>query len=928
MKIWSIFFSLLVAILIGKNAPAQTLNDKLVAEDPATLVDDARQNGDIVRGAILFHQGNINCAKCHRPTAERDRIGPDLSRMKTEVTEEFVVESILQPSKQIKEGFEAVIALTVDGRVFNGIIVNEDDQKLVIRDSQDVDKLVTILRKDLDEIRPGNKSSMPDELANELKDRQQFLDLLKYVIDIKDRGPAASSNVSASTVRRQLSSELEGLVSIQKQNCVACHKSDSTLSPVAPKQAPRLKWSGKWLNPIYIEAFIANPHTVKPGTTMPELLGQLDETVRQETANAIAHYLTSEAQNEFRPQSIDTEAARIGFNTFHSVGCVACHSPRNEDAVEQPLPDSLPLGDLRGKYNVDGLANLLEDPIAVRPSGHMPNMQLTHREAINIANFLLHSTKDIESQRELDGRWVLDSELASQGKSLFSKYNCGICHSEFDDKASRLPSKFTMADLKLENGCLSKQKGDWPNLHLEPHEHRNIRAALVRYPLQLTETQQIEVSLRSFNCIACHDRGDLGGVSIDRNSHFQTTNLNLGDQGRIPPTLTGVGAKLNRKWMRDVLVNRRTIRPYMKTRMPQYGEENVGHLLALFDSCDRLSTIKFAQFADQKETRERGLELAGNQGLNCVACHTYKYKLSDTMPAVDLTEMAERLKKDWFYQYMLEPQKFSPNTVMPSFWPGGKPIRTDIAGTPEDQIEAIWQYLIDGRQAGMPRGVVRERMEIVVSDETRMLRRSYPGIGKRGIGVGYPGGVNIAYDAEQMRLGSIWKGKFVDPGGVWSGQGSGNVRAMGRTLDFAKGPELDSLQAPWVVDDQRPPNHQFKGYELDKQRRPTFRYVLGSIEVEDFFSEFVDESAQMTHLRRRVMLSTNEKQDVRFRIASSNEITIDSDGIFTIGAQLRIRLVSDHCARIVEEAEGKRLEIPIELVPGQKQKLVYEYLWE
>ena len=28
------------------------------------------------------------------------------------------------------------------------------------------------------------------------------------------------------------------------------------------------------------------------------------------------------------------------------------------------------------------------------------------------------------------------------------------------------------------------------------------------------------------------------------------------------------------------------------------------------------------------------------------------------MPAVDLTEMSERLKKDWFYQYMLAPQKF------------------------------------------------------------------------------------------------------------------------------------------------------------------------------------------------------------------------------------------------------------------------------
>ena len=79
----------------------------------------------------------------------------------------------------------------------------------------------------------------------------------------------------------------------------------------------------------------------------------------------------------------------------------------------------------------------------------------------------------------------------------------------------------------------------------------------------------------------------------------------------------------------------------------------------------------------------------------------------------------------------------------------------------------------------MPRGVVRERLEIVVTDEAKMLRRSYQGIGKRGIGVGYPGGVNLAFDAEQMRLAMIWKGKFLDPGGVldrartWNGKADG-----------------------------------------------------------------------------------------------------------------------------------------------------------
>jgi hypothetical protein len=394
--------------------------------------------------------------------------------------------------------------------------------------------------------------------------------------------------------------------------------------------------------------------------------------------------------------------------------------------------------------------------------------------------------------------------------------------------------------------------------------------------------------------------------------------------------LTGVGAKLKPKWMRDVLVNGRSIRPYMKTRMPQYGEANVGHLVELFQMLDRLPETKFAEFKDQEETRKQGLELAGNNGLNCVSCHTYQYKLSDTMPAVDLTEMAERLEKDWFYRYMLAPQSFSPNTVMPSFWPGGRAVRKDIAGTAEDQIEALWQYLIDGRQAAMPHGVVREPLEIVVDKEAQMLRRSYPGIGKRGIGVGYPGGVNLSFDAEQLRLHAVWKGKFADPGGVWTGQGSGNVQPKGKTIEFAKGPDLDDVRQPWLVDDGRPPQHRFKGYVLDSARRPTFQYSFDSVEVEDYFAEVIDELSKSAQLHRTVILSTpNGRAGLRFRIASGDKISSQGENRFAMGDRMKLRVISGGAPRIVDDAGGgQRLEIPVDLAPGQKQELIVDYCWD
>ena len=640
LKRWAstlVFVFILFVSATARNTAAQTLNEQLISEDSAKLVADALSYGDPIRGAILFHQGNINCAKCHRPTGAAKPIGPDLSQIEPGTKDESIVESILQPSKTIKKGYETVLVLTLDGKTISGTIVSENDERLVIRDIQDVEKLITIKRDDIDEIQPGKKSSMPAELANQLKNRKQFLDLLRYVLDLKTRGPEEAP-VEVATVRRELSPELAGLVEIQKLNCTGCHQSDSPdpfKSPVAAKQAPRLAWSAKWLNPEYISRFIADPHEVKPGTTMPRVLDHSDEAMSKKSAEMLTSFLISKAKNEYQAEPIDDVAALRGFELFNSVGCVACHSPRNEAAVEQPLADSTPLGDLSKKYSVTGLTGLLENPLAVRPSGHMPNMTLTHREAIDISNYLL------QSNAPADSNWKPDAALAPAGKFLFQKMNCAACHREFTDNQVQL-SKISLEKVDPQKGCLSQQAGDWPDFRLSPLKRESIVATLANMP-KPNDQEKIDVTLTAFNCTQCHSRDDLGGVSIDRNPHFKTTNLNLGDQGRIPPTLSGVGRKLKSKWMRDVLVNGRAIRPYMKTRMPQFGEENVGHLVKLFEATAEIPEMKPVEFEDQKEMRKKGHQLAGGKGLNCVACHTYQYKPSDTMPAVDLTEMTERL---------------------------------------------------------------------------------------------------------------------------------------------------------------------------------------------------------------------------------------------------------------------------------------------
>jgi hypothetical protein len=298
------------------------------------------------------------------------------------------------------------------------------------------------------------------------------------------------------------------------------------------------------------------------------------------------------------------------------------------------------------------------------------------------------------------------------------------------------------------------------------------------------------------------------------------------------------------------------------------------------------------------------------------------------MPAVDLTEMAERLQKKWFYHYLRNPQQLSANTVMPSFWPGGHSIRKDVLeGDPDQQIEALWQYLRDGRQARRPRGLIVEPIELLATDEAVMLRRKYPDVGKRGIGVGYPRGVNLVFDAEQMRLATLWRGKFADPGGVWRSQGHGTVRPLSRdVIKFAKGPDLDDARSPWVVDDGRPPRHHFRGYRLDDKRRPIFMYDFDGVSVKDYFVDLTEEETGTPFLRRFLMIETTKPYSgLRIKLGNGDKIVdrgddeylIDSDLIVSTGGAIEIKDTRE---------SGKELISRVDLPEGTST-ISIDYKW-
>ena len=106
-------------------------------------------------------------------------------------------------------------------------------------------------------------------------------------------GVMAAPVVPGLMGKHGLSESQKGRLLFSELRCVSCHASES----VQQKKGPDLSLVGSRVNPDYIQNFIANPHSVDPGTQMPDLLA--DNPKRDEIAEALTHYLVSRSGKPF-----------------------------------------------------------------------------------------------------------------------------------------------------------------------------------------------------------------------------------------------------------------------------------------------------------------------------------------------------------------------------------------------------------------------------------------------------------------------------------------------------------------------------------------------------------------------------------------------------------------------------------------------------
>lgn len=96
-----------------------------------------------------------------------------------------------------------------------------------------------------------------------------------------------------------------------------------------------------------------------------------------------------------------------------------------------------------------------------------------------------------------------------------------------------------------------------------------------------------------------------------------------------------------------------------------------------------------------------------------------------------------------------------------------------------------------------------------------IYRNFIKGTTPRAIGVGFPGGVNLAYSADHLGPELLWTGAFMDGSRHWRDRGQGDQPPAGKRLVKISG-------SPALREEAR-----FKGYRLDAAGNPTFSVMIG-----------------------------------------------------------------------------------------------------
>ncbi len=150
--------------------------------DPLAPFRAALAGGDAESGRrIFFDKTDLACLRCHKIGGVGGEVGPDLTGIGKKQKRDYLLESIVEPSKQIAKGYETVVLSLANGQVKTGILKSEDAKELRLITAEDQ---TVVIAKDQIEERNRGPSAMPADLVHKMS-RSELRDLIEFLAGLQ-----------------------------------------------------------------------------------------------------------------------------------------------------------------------------------------------------------------------------------------------------------------------------------------------------------------------------------------------------------------------------------------------------------------------------------------------------------------------------------------------------------------------------------------------------------------------------------------------------------------------------------------------------------------------------------------------------------------------------------------------------------------------
>jgi cytochrome c peroxidase len=486
------------------------------------------------------------------------------------------------------------------------------------------------------------------------------------------RPPAAPPALAEAEARHR------GRALFLEHRCVDCHKISAAAGvPELAMDAPAFIGIGSRRNADWLARWIADPQALRPGTPMPKML---HGPAAADDARALAAWLGTLKAEEPPPAPTtgDAEAGRAVFEKLH---CAACHVEPGRPAT----PGKVSFEHVNAKFTGGALEAFLRNPQEHFAWIRMPDFQFTAGEVADLAAWLRGQAAPAPAPPADPGRAVV-----ARGRELAQELGCINCH------AAPLPTKHRarpLAELPAgawTRGCVADTRAadsPAPEFAFTAADRAALRAFGATDRKSLERHVPQEFAARHAELLGC------------RGCHGQFEGF---------PRFEVMGGKLQPEWAAKFIAGLVDYqpRPWLAARMPAFPAY-AAPLAAGLAHDHGFPARTPAPPAIREADAEIGRKLVSSDGgFACITCHAvgdFGATAVFEAPGPNLIHGGERLLPEFFHRWLQNPHAIQPDTKMPRYFDGeGKSPLPDYDGDGDRTIDAMWQYLRQGRAMQPP----------------------------------------------------------------------------------------------------------------------------------------------------------------------------------------------------------------------------------